>query len=143
MTKDEILKKQRERRAANKNAYSKRYQRTKKGFLVRLYRNMKSRIAGIQKAKHHLYKGKDLLPKEEFYKWANLSEEFHILFAAWELAEYSRRLTPTVDRVDSTLGYFDPNMRWLTHSENSRLGGIANQKLYTLNGNRPGRRAKI
>lgn len=143
MVKEEILQKQRERRASNDGAYAKRYEKTKKGFLMRLYRNMKSRIIGIQKSKHHLYKDKDLLSKEEFYKWANSSEEFHRLFAIWEESKYVRKLTPTVDRLDSSMGYLEPNMRWLTHSENSRLGGIANQKLYTLNGNRPGRKARI
>lgn len=137
MEKEEYLKRQREYRASNGNASTARYEKTKKGFLMRLYRNMKSRIAGIQKAKHHLYKDKDLLSKEDFYKWANSSEEFHSMFLVWEESKYNRKLTPTVDRIDPTLGYSKPNMRWLTHSENSRLGAISNQRLYTLNGNRP------
>lgn len=61
------------------------------------------------------------------------------MFSTWEESKYNRKLTPTVDRIDSTLGYLESNMRWLTHSENSRLGGMANQSLYTLNGNRPNR----
>jgi hypothetical protein len=42
---------------------------------------------------------------------------------------YDRKLTPTVDRINTELGYEIHNMRWLTHSENSRLGGRAKKKI--------------
>ena len=143
MEKQEYLKRQRERRSANGNADTRRYEKTKKGFLMRLYRNMKSRVGGIQKQKAHLYAGKDLLPKEDFYAWAETSKDFHEMFSVWESSEYSRKLCPTVDRIDSTIGYVESNMRWLTHSENSRLGCVSNQRQYTKNGNRPNRWANL
>lgn len=105
-----------------------KYEKTKKGFLVRLYRNMKSRILGIQKKKAHLYKGKDILSKEDFYQWADSSKDFHSLFLTWEENSYHRKLTPTVDRIDSHGGYLVSNMRWLTHSENSRLGSLSSHQ---------------
>ena len=40
-----------------------RYEKTPKGFLMRLYRNMKSRVKGVQQAKHHLYEHCELLRK--------------------------------------------------------------------------------
>jgi hypothetical protein len=46
-------------RKKNKNEYTKRYEKTKHGFLMRLYRNIKSRITGVQKKKYHLYEGKE------------------------------------------------------------------------------------
>ena len=67
MTKEEKLKWQRERRKNNGNASTKKYEKTKNGFLMRCYRNMKSRITGVQKQKAHLYVGKSLLEKELFY----------------------------------------------------------------------------
>lgn len=69
MTKEERLKYQRERRKLNGNLYTKRYEKTEAGFLMRMYRNMKSRVTGVQSKKAHLYKGKDLLAKEDFYEW--------------------------------------------------------------------------
>lgn len=96
------------------------YEKTKKGFLMRVYRNMKSRIEGVQKKKYHLYRGKSLLNKEDFYNWALQSEEFHKLFKEWETSKYERRLTPSVDRIDPSKGYEVSNMEWVTHSENSR-----------------------
>jgi len=42
---------QREYRKANGNASTKKYERTKKGKLMRTYRNMESRAKGIVKGK--------------------------------------------------------------------------------------------
>lgn len=116
---------QRARRKANGNAYTLKYERTKYGKLMRIYRNMKSRIEGVQKAKFHLYRGKYLLPKEEFYAWAIMQPEFHRLFREWEESGYERKLAPSVDRVDSSVGYRTWNMQWVTHSENSRRGNLS------------------
>jgi hypothetical protein len=98
------------------------YTKTKSGFLMRAYRNMKSRVEGVQWRKAHLYAGKSLMPKDAFYEWGIASPEFHRLFADWEAAGYPRAKTPSVDRIDSALGYEPSNMQWVTHSENSRRG---------------------
>jgi hypothetical protein len=125
---EEQLIRQRLRRKANNNSATRKYEKTKKGFLVRLYRNMQSRITGVQKVKHHLYKGKYLLPREEFYEWALTSTSFHILFETWENSEYCRKLAPSVDRVDSSKGYYLDNMEWVTHSVNSSRGSKSQNK---------------
>lgn len=112
-------------RAATKNTTTRKYEKTKAGFLVRLYRNMKSRITGIQKIKYHLYKDKTLLDKQEFYKWAMNCRQFEHLFTKWQEAQYDRGLTPSVDRINSDMGYEISNMEWVTHSENSRRGSLS------------------
>ena len=58
----------------------KKYEKTPNGFLMRMYRNMKSRISGIQHKKAHLYAGKELMTKEQFYSIVKSSNEFDILF---------------------------------------------------------------
>lgn len=128
MTLAERNAKQREARKANGNAYTLKYERTKYGKLMRIYRNMKSRIEGVQWQKHHLYAGKYLLPKDEFYAWAVMSSDFHRLFREWEESGYERKLAPSVDRVDSSIGYRTWNMEWVTHSENSRRGAVNKRK---------------
>lgn len=121
MTREEENAKQRASRAKNGNAATKKYEKTKKGFLMRLYRNIQSRVTGVQRAKYHLYSHiTDVIGREDFYAWAMSSPEFHSLFASWEKDGYGRRLTPSVDRVDSKGGYAISNMEWVTHSENSR-----------------------
>lgn len=99
------------------------YEKSEKGYLMRAYVNMRSRINGIQKSKHHLYKGKSLLTKQEFYAWVK-SSNFLDLFKIYVSSDYDMKLAPSVDRIDSGLGYEIGNIRWITHSENSSLGGI-------------------
>lgn len=125
MNHEERLLWQRAKRKENGNAYTLKYERTKHGKLMRVYRNMKSRIEGVQKHKAHLYVGKYLMPKDEFYTWAVMSPEFHRLYAEWVESGYERKLAPSVDRVDSRVGYRAWNMQWVTHSENSRRGSVS------------------
>lgn len=108
-------------RKKNKNEYTKKYEKTKRGFLMRSYRNIKSRITGVQKKKYHLYEGKEFnIDKKDFYEWSLNNHTFNSLFKEWENKNYDRRLTPSVDRIRSDLGYTFENIRWVTHSENSR-----------------------
>ena len=109
-------------REQNKNKCTKKYEKTKSGFLMRTYRNMKSRVTGIQKKKAHLYQGLSLLNKFDFYTWSAADHMFHLLFESWEQSGYCRKLTPSIDRIDSTIGYQIGNIQWITHSENSKKG---------------------
>lgn len=91
---------------------------------MRTYRNMQSRVTGIQQKKAHLYAGLTILPRDQFYVWAQQSPKFHELYTAWVASEYARRLTPSINRINPKLGYTIDNIEWLTHSENSRLGSL-------------------
>lgn len=130
MDKETKNKLQRERRQRTNNSVTKKYEKTINGFLMRLYRNMKSRIGGVQKQKYHLYEGKELLDRKEFYDWAKSNATFVMLFQDYEKSGYDRKLAPSVDRIDSSKGYEIYNMEFVTHSENSRRGG-----LYKINDN--------
>jgi len=134
MTKHELkLKKQREYRKRNGNACTNKYEKTINGFLVRKYRNMLSRVSGVQRHKSHLYKDLKILSKENFYRWTKeKSLSFLPLFINWEKSGYDRKLCPTVDRIDSNKGYILDNMRWITHSENSRLGALSEKRKIKL-----------
>ena len=134
MSKHELrLEKQRERRHLTRNWDIKKYEKTIKGFLVRLYRNMKSRIEGVQKHKFHLYEGKELLAKEEFYQWSLGRQEFYKLFGDYKEKGFPRTLAPSVDRVDSSKGYSIDNMEWVTMLENSKRGNISRHSKSTSN----------
>jgi hypothetical protein len=124
---------QREYRKANNNIHTKLYEKTPKGFLMRLYRNMKSRVTGVQKQKFHLYKGKVLFDRDDFYTWALTQPKFHELFEAYEASNYERKLAPSVDRVDSSKGYTFDNVEWVTMLENSIRGNRARHLKNTCN----------
>ena len=133
MNKEERLVWQREYRKRTNNACTAKYEKTQKGFLMRCYRNMLSRVTGVQAAKHHLYKGKSLdFTKQEFYEFSLNNDKFNKLFAEWELSEYNRKLTPSVDRINSTKGYSFDNIEWVTHSENSARGAAKRHKKDSL-----------
>lgn len=122
MTKEERLERQRQRRKANGNQDTKKYEKTIDGFLMRLYRNMKSRVTGVQKQKFHLYQDKELISKEEFYEWAKCSPMFYCLFYQYRDNGFERKQAPSVDRLDSSKGYTLENMQWVTMSVNSKRG---------------------
>ena len=124
-----LNKHQREKRQREGNIITRRYEKSPKGFLMREYRNMQSRVSGVQKQKAHLYLGKELLSRDEFYTWAMFHADFVILYAKWVRSNYDRKLTPTVDRIDSDQGYVLSNMEWVTHSENSRRGAVSPKRL--------------
>lgn len=126
---NEKLRKQREYRSRTGNSATNKYERTRNGKLMRIYRNMKSRIDGVQHMKAHLYAGKELLSKEEFYDWATNSEAYDKLYVQWVENNYDRKLAPSVDRIDSTKGYTLDNMEWVTHSENSKRGALSRHGL--------------
>lgn len=95
-------------------------------FIVIQYDKMQNRCAGYGRPK---YKGMELLTREEFYNWARASGELVRLFHDWNRHGHELRYRPTVDRLDTSKGYTLGNMRWITHSENSRLGGIKESKV--------------
>jgi hypothetical protein len=111
---------QKDHRIKTDNSSTRKYEKTISGFLVRCYRNMLSRVTGVQHQKFHLYQGKSILPREVFYSWALNSERFLQLFETWRNSNFARKITPSVDRINPSKGYELTNMEWVTHSENSR-----------------------
>jgi hypothetical protein len=107
----------------------KQYEKTPKGFLMRLYRNMYARVSGLQKNRAHLYVGKCLLDKQDFYSWAENHPRFLNLFTSYQLSGYSRKQAPSVDRINPDIGYKLSNMEWVTQSENSRRAAVTKKRL--------------
>jgi hypothetical protein len=100
--------------------HTKQYEKTINGYIMRMYRNMKSRIMGIQKAKAHLYEGKELMDRHEFYRIAIGSTALRCLFDKYHLSGFMMSAAPSVDRINPSIGYTAENIRFVTHSENSR-----------------------
>lgn len=106
-----------------KAEWSKAYEKTPKGFLMRTYRNMQSRVTGVQAKKAHIYKGLPILSRQTFYEWAWNNPDFWRLYKRWAEHLFDRKLSPSINRIDSQKGYLLGNIEWLTHSVNSALGG--------------------
>ena len=123
ITKEDRAAYQRRYRLKNGHSCTFKYEKTKKGKLMRTYRNMESRVKGIVKAKAHLYEDLPILDREDFYDWALNDEAYNTLHDEWVASDYCKKLSPSIDRIDTEKGYVMGNIRWLTHSENSSLGG--------------------
>ena len=121
---------QREYRARTGNKATKKYEKTPKGFLMRMYRNMKSRVTGVQKKKFHLYYGLPIMLKKEFYEWALNSWDFKILFQNWAANGFKPRETPSINRINNKKGYTKENCEFVTHSANSYLGSLSRWSKY-------------
>lgn len=115
------LIRQKNYRKKTNNSNTKIYEKTFKGFLVRTYRNMKSRVTGIQKKKAHIYLGLEILSKEEFYKFSINNEAYKNLYINWKQKEHNRKLTPSINRINPDLVYILDNIEWITHSDNSKF----------------------
>jgi hypothetical protein len=113
-----------ERKKAIRRDRDKIYRRSKPGLVRRCWHKMKQRISGKNTLNPHLYAGKELLPVDTFIEWARDSKDLDRLHDQWVKSGYDIRYTPSVDRINSNIGYVLENIRWVTHQENSRMAMI-------------------
>lgn len=105
----------------DRKEYQRQYAKSLKGRLVRCYNHMSQRVRGVHK-EYLAYKGLSLLSKEDFYEFSLSDRNYINLHSDWVSSNYDLKSCPSIDRIDSSKGYDLDNIRWLTHSENSRLG---------------------
>lgn len=71
--------------------------------------------------------GKGICTREEFFEWCKSFEvlsDFMALYFDWAGEGFPLRLSPSVDRIDSTKGYVIGNLQWLSFEENCRKNNI-------------------
>lgn len=100
----------------------KRWRATPRGYLNRVYGNIKTRCTKTQYKKNAKYHGLPVLSWEEFVEWG-LTPEFEEMYQRYLKSGKDRKLAPSVDRIDPTKGYVLGNIQWLTLSENSKRVG--------------------
>lgn len=87
---------------------------------TRRYADMKARVEGRSTNRSHS-QGKELLSKAEFEEWCISQPHFTIflvIYMDWVRSGFNMLLAPSIDRVDSALGYTSDNMQWMTFVEN-------------------------
>lgn len=101
---------------------------TPHGFLMFRYAQIKTKLKDVTKYKHL-----SLLSRNDFLTWAKTDSQFQYLFDVWRQSGHQHKLNPSVDRIDSKLGYEIGNMQWLTLQQNVSKG----RKIYTMNAQTP------
>lgn len=116
--------------------------RNANNFLSNLYGNIKRRVTtGGNTDCPHLYVGKPVMPKDAFMVWSKNHPDFLRLYKQWVTFNFDRKLTPVVNRLNSSLGYTLDNVEWITASQNSVLAASvrktnakARKEIYNLLG---------
>lgn len=109
-------------RANYKKLYDSKYYKTIKGHLNSIYNAMIRRCNPQNKEKQIYYYGvKVLIPKEKFFAWSINQSDYVQIYKNWKNNKYNRRLSPSIDRIDSDLHYSLDNIRWLTLSNHATI----------------------
>jgi len=90
----------------------RKYFRTKKGMVKRIFQNQKTRAK------------KDITKKvkytcDELYEWITTRENFGSLYRAWVESGYDRHKVPSADRIDDYGCYEFSNLQLMTWGDNS------------------------
>lgn len=64
----------------------------------------------------------EIISKDVFISLATASSTFQRLFNDWVENAYSLSYTPTVDRINNSLGYTEDNIQFLSYRENQSKG---------------------
>lgn len=75
--------------------------------------------------------------KDELVAWLFSQPAFHSIYNAWEQSNYDKMLSPSIDRIDSSLGYSLDNIRLMTWAENKQNGHDDMRKGNIAHGNNP------
>jgi len=92
-------------------AAKKRYHRSKKGLIVHIH-SIQIRLS--KERSHQL----PVYTKEELITWCLNQPLYHELHKNWVESGHKRRLTPSVDRIDSKKSYFFGNIQLMTTYQN-------------------------
>jgi hypothetical protein len=109
-------------------------------FLGYIYTQMNKRVRGTSGTKRpDLYLGLPILPRDVFITWSKNHPDFLSMYKRWFSSGFDRKLTPSVNRMNSSKGYILGNIEWMTNSQNCGLSGMVksmNQKkaIYELLG---------
>lgn len=108
-------------RISNKYCYIHLNKVTIEAFLSNKYTRISRRVRGKETNRPYLYIGLPILSKEAFNIWARNHPVFLHLYKQWVMCDFDRKLTPSVNRINSKKGYMLDNIEWVTTSQNCSM----------------------
>lgn len=97
--------------------YDKLYYRTPMGRISQIVHHQKT---------NSKRRGHPIPPwtSKELYVYAMNNKQFLDLFRNWILSGYSKKLAPSLDRIDNDLPYLWNNIQWVTSYYNCHIKGL-------------------
>lgn len=71
--------------------------------------------------------GKGIMSRQEFFEWCKDFDNLNVFIAIyfdWAFNGFNRWDSPSIDRIDSEIGYVAGNIQWLSYSENCKKNNI-------------------
>lgn len=99
------------------------YVRTPRGLAMKIH-SSQIRASKLKRYKQPTY------TSDELYEWLISQPDWNVLFYAWKESKYDKMLIPSVDRINSLLGYTFSNIQLLTWKKNRDKGYIENGLLH-------------
>jgi len=87
-------------------------------YLQTCYSELSRRVKTFDPLRPNYY-GLNKCTKSEFLNKFLTDSEFLRLYKNWQISGYKRRHSPSIDRINNSLGYTLDNIRFILHTENS------------------------
>lgn len=106
--------------------YMRHRKKTKDGLITKIYSSQKIN----SKKRNH---SQPEYTNKQLNKWCKKQKLFHALYDNWVLNNYKINLTPSIDRIDNSIGYSFSNIQLMTWEQNNikekndRKNGIDNR----------------
>lgn len=71
--------------------------------------------------------GKGIMSREEFFEWCKDFDNLNVFIAIyfdWASNGFQRWDSPSIDRINSDLGYVAGNIQWLSYQDNCKKNNI-------------------
>ena len=96
------------------------YFHTLDGCIHRMYNNIKERVTHVEYPRNAAYRNVRLeISWEDFYYFVKNNPYFARLFEDWVQSNYDTKLSPSIDRIDSSGHYTLDNIQIITSHENN------------------------
>lgn len=90
------------------------------------YAHMSARYDGRATTRSNS-EGKGIMDREEFFTWCRDFDNLNVfisIYFDWAMNGFNRWDSPSIDRINSELGYVAGNIQWLSYSENCKKNNI-------------------
>jgi hypothetical protein len=87
-------------------------------YIANIYSCLKRRVESPTTPNYNKLEGTSYISRAEFTDFSMNNPEFVRIYKAWQDSGCTKELQPSIDRIDSSVGYSLDNIQWMTLAEN-------------------------